>query len=165
MNRNVGASFGLSVLTVLTFAVALYQPDSPAKPVSTTGPVVVPSVEIVEAREPSNPPPTAPVRVTVTAAPPRTAPIRSMNPTTPTPSRVERLVATTRPVSRREVEPDPVNEPRGAFTKVRRGESLKDIARRVYGSDEAADALWKSNRDLLDRPDAILGEGALLRTP
>lgn len=32
MNENVGASFGLSVLTVVFFAVLLYQPDEPVDP-------------------------------------------------------------------------------------------------------------------------------------
>jgi nucleoid-associated protein YgaU len=61
--------------------------------------------------------------------------------------------------------PSRLPEPRGPFTRVRDGESLFDIALRVYGSGNAADSLWKANRDLIDREDTPLREGALLRTP
>ncbi|MCA1684716.1 MAG: hypothetical protein LC745_01770, partial [Planctomycetia bacterium] len=56
-------------------------------------------------------------------------------------------------------------EPRGAFTRVRAGESLADVARRVYGADDALKTLWLANRDLLDRPDAPVTPGSILRTP
>jgi hypothetical protein len=67
-------------------------------------------------------------------------------------------------IARRDV-PSRPPEPRGPFTRVRVGESLSDIALRVYGSGNAADSLWKANRDLIDREDTPLREGALLRTP
>src|SRR6185312_14565351 len=56
-----------------------------------------------------------------------------------------------RPVSRRAPAPPADREPRGSFTLTRDGESLADVARRVYGSDEEARTLWLANRDLLDR--------------
>jgi nucleoid-associated protein YgaU len=59
----------------------------------------------------------------------------------------------------------PPQEPRGAFTRVRAGETLAAIAARVYGNEDAAEGLWMANRDLLEREDAPLHEGALLRTP
>src|SRR5947209_2755532 len=53
MNRNVGASFGLSVLTVLTFAVVLYQPDGPpprAEAAEKAEPATHVPAEVVEAK-------------------------------------------------------------------------------------------------------------------
>ncbi|MFO0910163.1 MAG: hypothetical protein U0794_17770, partial [Isosphaeraceae bacterium] len=61
--------------------------------------------------------------------------------------------------------PAVVEAPRGAFTVVRPGESLREVARRVYGSEEAAEGLWKANRDLIDEAEGPLTPGALLRTP
>jgi hypothetical protein len=59
----------------------------------------------------------------------------------------------------------PGNRPAGAFTDVVEGETLADVARRVYGSADAAQALWLANRDRVDRPDISLHSGVLLRTP
>ena len=194
MDRNVGASFTLSVLTVVVFAVVLYQPDSPphapavtpAPGPSTTGSGALsqPSsataaVDVIEARDPDAP---APVPAPAPAQPATTG--NRLLPAVPVMSRV--LPASTRPgsgrasqprlVSRREPTPLPETratparslapeEPRGAFTKVRPGETLASIAVRVYGSEDAAERLWMANRDLLDRQDAPLREGAMLRTP
>src|SRR4051794_34180845 len=55
MNRNVGASFGLSVLTVLFFAVVLYQPARPPTP-PTPAPAQDAAVVVVEALPPPEPP-------------------------------------------------------------------------------------------------------------
>jgi hypothetical protein len=180
MNRNVGASFSLSVLTVLAFAVALYQPDTPPPPATTnapSGPGRVPAPipaapaapEVVDAHEP--PPDANPV------APIPRPQLTSQHVSRPVPKSVAREPSSAarrehtaaRTVARRQVAlaeaSAPAPEPRGAFTRVRRGESLADVARRVYGSDGAAEDLWKSNRDLLDHEDAPLREGELLRTP
>jgi nucleoid-associated protein YgaU len=54
---------------------------------------------------------------------------------------------------------------RGAFARIDDGETLADVARRVYGSAEKVDVLWKANRDQLSKPEAPLGAGMLLRTP
>ena len=167
MNRNVGASFSLSVLTVLTFAVVLYQPDAPpvrsVSKAAPSPPAPREAAEIVEAHEP---PVSAPASVVVgnTVATPAVAVSR---PAVPVVSRTVQTAGSAtapRPVSRREVVRPPVAEPRGAFTRVRRGETLADVARRVYGTDDA-ESLWKSNRDLIDGPAATPGEGTLLRTP
>jgi nucleoid-associated protein YgaU len=45
------------------------------------------------------------------------------------------------------------------------GESLPDIAERVYGSREATESLWKANRDQIERVDSPLAIGTLLRAP
>ena len=125
MNENVGASFGLSVLVVIFFAVVLYQPETPAPPVAS-----VPSIEPVEALPPEAPPSIA-----------------------------------ARPAARTEPEPVKPVEPRGAFTRVREGETLTDVARRVYGSDADVKTLWLANRDRLDRLDSPVTAGSILRTP
>jgi nucleoid-associated protein YgaU len=59
----------------------------------------------------------------------------------------------------------PARRPSGAFTRVAAGESLAEVALRVYGTAEAARTIWQANRDQLDRPDAPLGAGTVLRTP
>ncbi len=142
MNENVGASFGLSVLVVIFFAVALYQPEPPSPAIA----LPTAKAEPVEAQAPD---------------------------LTPTHAVVARADVQVVPVSRRVVQPEPAPsrrkaeriEPRGPFTKVREGESLTDIAARVYGSETASKALWFANRDRLDDPDAPLSPGSILRTP
>jgi nucleoid-associated protein YgaU len=61
--------------------------------------------------------------------------------------------------------PVAVAEPRGAFTIVRRGESLSDVSKRVYGNVANATDIWTANRDVLDREDSPLRAGTMLRTP
>jgi nucleoid-associated protein YgaU len=55
--------------------------------------------------------------------------------------------------------------PRSAFIVVQSGETLKDVAVRVYGSADRLDVLWRANRDVLPRSDSPLSPGAVLRTP
>jgi nucleoid-associated protein YgaU len=55
--------------------------------------------------------------------------------------------------------------PESAFTVVVANETLEDIARRVYGSSDLADSLWRSNRDALSRKESPLAAGMVLRTP
>jgi hypothetical protein len=199
MNRNVGASFTLSILTVLTFAVVLYQPDPPPTP--PAGPRAAPApltsaatVDVIEARDPDALRPTraAPAPATARreevgtvarsapatdrtrpaapaaqptsseAARPRLASRRVITETVSKPRAAEAVAAPGHVVAT--AVPGP-GEARGAFTKVRPGESLAAVALRVYGSDDAAEQLWSANRDLLDREDAPLREGTLLRTP
>jgi hypothetical protein len=45
------------------------------------------------------------------------------------------------------------------------GETLTDVATRVYGSADATEAVWKANRDQIARIDSPLVRGMLLRTP
>lgn len=58
-----------------------------------------------------------------------------------------------------------IGSARGAFTKTRRGESLAEVAERVYGTRTAVDSLWRANRDVLIAPDDPIEEGLILRTP
>jgi hypothetical protein len=55
--------------------------------------------------------------------------------------------------------------PRGAFARVEAGETLADFARRVYGSAEKADDVWRANRDQLPSAESPPEAGMLLRTP
>ena len=54
---------------------------------------------------------------------------------------------------------------RGAFTKTKVGESLADVAERVYGTKSAVYSLWRANRDVLNSPDDPIEAGLILRTP
>jgi hypothetical protein len=72
------------------------------------------------------------------------------------------------PVARRVAVTSPAG-PRGAFTEVLEGETLGDVAARVYGADAPGgpDALRRANRDILHDPgsDAQIRPGTVLRTP
>ena len=177
MNQNVGASFGLSVLTVVFFAVVLYQPDRKA-PLPPAGGSSVASAKPVEALPPPEPP--RPAMARVSPEPPAlTEPLSlAAVPAPPAPSSTGRpeaharrdaparaAAAVARPVSRRTARTDGPDEPRGAFTRVREGESLPDVALRVYGTARQTRSLWLANRDMVSRADAPLRAGALLRTP
>lgn len=209
MNRNVPASFGLSVLTVLFFAIALYQPDPPVTRAVADRPALAPAPETAGTAPPSEPaapvetgpiagvvPPATPPAeaahqmdpdpLQVRAIPPllpetRTEDILDKPSTSPVPPPVSEAHAQptvtleTTPTSVRPVAARPASArlpkamsrpaPRGAYTESRAGESLPDIALRVYGSAASAKSLWLANRDILDRPDAPLAAGTLLRTP
>ncbi len=58
-----------------------------------------------------------------------------------------------------------VQQPASAFTVVKQGEAIGDVAVRIYGSSDALDALWRANRDLLPTKDTPLSQGTFLRTP
>jgi nucleoid-associated protein YgaU len=166
MNRNVGVSFGLSLLTVVFFAVILYHPDRPPPT-----PAAVATVEPVEAHAPPDAEP-VPAKAVATKAPAGSTPSAGLAraevaPAVPkrssTPGvKSARAIAVTRPVSQRAID---IREARGAFTQVRPGESLADVASRVYGSPDSTRTLWLANRDMVDRADTPLSPGALLRTP
>lgn len=159
MNRNVTASFGLSVLIVLFFAVVLYQRDPPAEP---PNPSATAEPHPSSAADPSTAPP--PIVASTVAT---TAEIERLpSPAPPVSVAADRsAVPVARTVSRQIVAPVVEREPRGAFTKTRAGESLAQVARRVYGTAGSARALWMANRDVLDRADSPLQPGTLLRTP
>lgn len=84
----------------------------------------------------------------------------------PEPPRAEEAVAAASPPAPpTEQRPtSPVPPPRSSLTRVEPGESLADVARRVYGTDDR-ERLWRANRDLLPSPDSPLPAGGLLRTP
>lgn len=198
MNRHVGASFTLSVLFVIFFAIILYEPDQtrptpkptepstpaptsasaatspppsvPASPPSGSGlPTVTPDIPPVETNPKplltaSRPPTIPPKRATVRATPspsPSPAPAPRIPPARPTPApaspSASPRIAVRRPLS--------APGPRSAFTQAEEGETLADVSLRVYGTSEAATALWRANRDVIPRREAPLTAGLLLRTP
>jgi nucleoid-associated protein YgaU len=57
----------------------------------------------------------------------------------------------------------PARRPR--FLTAGPDETLADVARRVYGTPEAAEALWMANRDQVASRDAPLRPGVPLRAP
>lgn len=137
MNRHVGASFALSVFWVVLFAVLLYQPERGPDPA---------------------PPPTSKPAAPDPAPPPTPPP---MKPAAAEPVAAVAPAPRIRPVSRTR----PAATPRSAFTIVAEGETLDDVASRVYGTADRAESLWRANRDLLGRPRDPLRPGMLLRTP
>ena len=206
MNRNVGASFTLSVLMVCFFAVALYPRDGPPPPCSAKSLVVsseapgtappdpppwpTPGVPLFEATEvaaaepASKPDPVPeprdegraetsprPQPVTVRSLQDRSEIMVGTEERPPGPSRADRMTRpspTTWPVrpqtiARRRAIVPPRHPP--AFTTVGAGESLADVAIRVYGSPESAEMLWRANRDFIEQRDSSLRAGMLLRTP
>lgn len=176
MTRHLGVSAFLSVVIVVFFAVALYQPE---------GPGALPSAPVSDRTTPES------ARVVE----PRPAPTADVPPAAVSP---ERPAVQTRSVSRRSVPSErmrarpEINAPpqtarrpsssprfepvqtrqttrppgrRPAFIHADAGETVTDVALRVYGSPDAARALWMANRDILPDRDARLSAGTVLRTP
>jgi hypothetical protein len=61
--------------------------------------------------------------------------------------------------------PDGRRRPESEFTVTQEGESLADVAVRIYGSADAVETLRAANRDRLGPAGADLAPGTLLRTP
>jgi hypothetical protein len=183
MDKNVSASFTLSLLVVTFFAVALYQPDSRlqsptartkrspnAKPVEDqvpTGPLRQPDLSAPLAPQPTKPDTNVALARSRSAGISQVQVTRHVDPP-PAPAVEARKVIASRdePTRPSQGPPTPsITEPRGAFTSVRPGETLPDVARRVYGPGGDAERLWKANRDLIEKQDSPLPPGTMLRTP
>jgi outer membrane biosynthesis protein TonB len=195
MNRHVGASFTLSVLVVGFFAIVLYQPEgessSPQAPGSLASEPVQPSPTAPVLRP--QPTPGVPLPETPTAPAPKPSSESNRSnvahePSAPPPSPPEIPVESSPGISKARLDPPeretkvaiPTDTPPrvradsrtravsatwSGFTLVGDGESLDDVALRVYGTTESSQWLWRANRDLIDRKDASLRAGMLLRTP
>ena len=158
MARHTGVSLALSVLVVGFFAVLLYQPDrTPPRPIPGPGaPTAGPSSETRPAtRGEASPEPgaiaapaaaVAHAPIGLGAGPPSTAGVGGA----PGPGGPRRASS---------------DRPRSPFTEVGPGESLADVAARVYGTTASVPTIWKSNRDILAGQDAPLRAGMVLRTP
>jgi nucleoid-associated protein YgaU len=59
----------------------------------------------------------------------------------------------------------PPRRPTAAFTRAEPGETVAQIAHRVYGDPAYARDLWLANRDSLGTAEAVVLRGTLLRTP
>jgi hypothetical protein len=90
-----------------------------------------------------------------TTAPAKEGTARSLGP----------AIADAPPVTKRASEPAAESARQQAFTSVRQGETLRDVAIRVYGSADELDSLWRVNRDVLPHRDSLLTAGSVLRTP
>ena len=155
MNEHAGSACALSGLIVGLFAFLLHEnvPTPPRpQPSSHSVEKARPGVELTKVAE------------VVAARPPVPTP-RPASARGPIPPLVEALpspkIETPPPAS----PPRRVPGPRGSVTTVELGESLAEVADRVYGSRASIETLWRANRDQLVRVDSPLAKGTLLRTP
>ena len=175
MNQKMGASYTLSVLIVLGITLLLHPGPTasrqPAKPSPPPTPVasrpeaagqsaVGPPPSLVETRD-VVPPSARPREVASTPI------VRSRHATRPVPPTPARLVSASTIATLATPKPAPLSppQPRGQFARTRLGETLADVARRVYGPGASVDALWRANRDILAAVDHPVEPGTLLRTP
>jgi hypothetical protein len=153
MDQHLGISIPLSFALVVVFAIVLYQPDRVQVPRASTGP---------PARTQAPPVP-LPLPPPVPVAAPR-EPLPALTPSEPLELRpTEKVVVP--PAAPREPRRGPAPPVQEGFTQTLEGETLRDVAVRVYGSPDEADSLWRLNRDLIRRRQGALPPGTLLRTP
>jgi hypothetical protein len=179
MDTGVGASFVLSFLVVGVAAIALRpnresKTPSPSASTIPTAPASSPAVRPSLADHPLSPQ-TTPRPTSRTGLSRKEAGTDGHSPPVRTTAHTvvqEAVPARTGPAARRNVDNGagtgrrPAGRrPRDPFTDVESGESLDDVALRIYGSTEAAKALWIANRDQVESPNAPLRAGMLLRTP
>jgi hypothetical protein len=150
MDRQPGATITLSFALVGLFAIILYQPEHPSPALPHDGQDVV----VRNAEPPTDPPAPMP---SLTAAEPLAA--------APAPAAAPHVVLPVAASSRPPSQPPVILPAQDGFTQAQEGETLSDVARRVYGSADEAEALWRLNRDLVRRRDEVLSAGTLLRTP
>lgn len=181
MVEHMGQGCGLSFLIVAVFAVLLHERDAPTPPPVSEAKAPVSVVEPPRTNSPSVT--RAPLVVTTPAtsetppAPPHPEPVESPSPRPAKPPEVP-LPSPARVLERREptaARPTPhppkakpksiLRNPESDFTQVGAGETLESIATRVYGTSEAVDTLWRSNRDQVVTRDRPLEPGIWLRTP
>ncbi len=173
MNEHAGPACALSVLIVGVFAVLLHDKNPPpSQPASASlaaaspavsGPAIDRGVERTTAESPrlgkterASPDPlpqpksspTAEIRLAEPALRPAIAQRE------PSPKPLVRHAARQTPIQRR-----------SSATIVEEGETLADVSERIYGSTDAAETIWKANRDQLAGLDSLLTAGMLLRTP
>jgi hypothetical protein len=163
MDTRTGISFGISFFLVVLAAVALHRPEPSApKPVAQTAKPVeaVPIPRDTIAPTPPEPTPGHPWPAPSVPATPESKVDNAVRPAEPI-----AVAPTSGSVVRKVARPANPRRPRSAFTTVAKGESLADVAYRVYGTEEAKRSLWLANRDHLDQPDSPLTAGMALRTP
>jgi nucleoid-associated protein YgaU len=144
MPRQVGLSVLLSLALILVVALGLAGPSNLAADPSRRSPApsrpepIVAAGSLIEAPAPTRPPQALPaptVGVPWSSSDPASAPAR------------------------------PWTSSCGPFTEVRSGESLADVARRVYGDPAAVSHLVEANRDQSLDALSPLHPGNPLRTP
>ena len=151
MNQQLGATYSLSLLIVVSVGVVGSQTDS------------IPKQRAANVQESAKRVTTA-TKVTRSYAlsPVDPSPLRELR-TRELPTKSVANGSRVLPVSQVRATRKP--EARGAFTSVAAGESLTTVARRVYGSSEEVAKLWRANRDQLATETTALREGMTLRTP
>jgi hypothetical protein len=170
MDQHLGASITLSFALVAVFAIVFYQPERTplprAEPEVRTGRPARPGPN----RQAPIPEPTP--AEPLTAAPSRAAigldtgekkPIKIAiaDSCSDRPANVPALTSVRVPAGRR----PPILPPHQGFTHTLEGETMRDVAIRVYGSSDETESLWMLNRDLIQRGEGALPTGTLLRTP
>jgi nucleoid-associated protein YgaU len=151
MNQHLGASYTLSVLIVIGFALLMAKSDITVPTRREVAPKSNPRVKSIERS-------TEPV-AQVKAAPKQGQGQIEASIVMPASS----PVSLARPISH--VKPATALKPRGEFTTVRPGESLVEVARRVYGTEAHVAKLWHANRDQLPDRSTTPRVGMTLRTP
>jgi nucleoid-associated protein YgaU len=160
MSQQLGPTYFLSVLVVIGCAITFYRAEKPAY--SPSPPVARAQREetIVEPDVGSGNHRPEPDSARLVAGAGTSTPRRESTPVTSAePRRAQVTAPVMRPVLRRQ------SVTRGAFARTEEGDTLEDVALRVYGTPGRAEALWKANRDQLTNPGAALAGGMLLRTP
>ena len=181
MNEHAGPACALSGLIVGLFAVLLHDklpPSAPAPPQDVSARPLGPRVETLPtilspspsmAQAPAVVSPALPVIVKTDQATPTTGHFRQESTKSVVDSVPETMGQPPRsPESDSSVGPKPIVSPlatRPTYAVVGPGESLPDIAARIYGSRDATQSLWKANRDQVERVDSPLANGILLRAP
>jgi hypothetical protein len=168
MDEHLGASIPLSFGLVIVFAIVLYQPDE--IPLPRGGPDVSASKPQRARTAPSSPlPELTPEEPLVrrSAAAATDAEASAMRPIPAADARGDRIASVPLPSAsktpvRRSI---PVLPPCEGFAQALDGETLRDVAIRLYGSADETEAIWRLNRDLIRRREGILPAGTLLRTP
>lgn len=161
MNQSLGATYSLSILLVVMCVVTFYRVENPRGPARgragsdrvDAGPRHLPDVEQSRASRV--------IETSAHVATPNPALLSSTSKSV-TPARSSGGGAAI-PVAYRQAKQS--TGKKGAFARVDSGETLGDVALRVYGSSAKVDVLWKANRDQLSTPEAPLSAGMLLRTP
>jgi hypothetical protein len=168
MNQHLAASYSLSVMIVVFFAIALYRADPPPQP-SRAQPVAT------NRRADSDPLSRPDGKTSIVATAPRAEGESRARVEPSIASKVEVIrgplvsnppqapESVVRQVSRPSRRPGPIRK--GAFTMVESDETLEDVAIRVYGSAVSAVELWRSNRDQLPTRETPPRAGMVLRTP
>ena len=175
MNDHAGAACALSALIVGVFTILLHdknpppiaskatvssarpKPDVDPSPLGmkssdrpTLQPIPIPTVDNPRSPAPDLPP--KPSKITAVTGP---SPEKPATRVAEVPSADRNRPSTSKPTTL----------PKTPFTVVRDGESLLDVANRIYGSAQAAESLWRANRDQLAAVSSPVPRGTLLRTP
>lgn len=181
MTRHLGVNVFFSVLIVIFFAVILYQPEEPLADAHASA--VKPAESESEPPSPASASPVAeatplPAAPRPTEEAPQAPPVVHTIPTSHRPAVAQAETSSSQskpsrparavPRASKPTKPRPrgsVSTSRTPFIQAGAGETLDDVALRVFGSSDAARALWMANRDILPDRDSPLSAGMVLRTP